>query len=103
MAISMTKTAKPYDMSKAKEKPSLRGLFSTMVIKPGKEAPEEMGSEEEYEEEGMEEEGEEMSKEEHIQAAMASASEAKSALKSEDISGAMEALDALESHLEKCY
>lgn len=99
----MTKTAKPYDMSKAKEKPSLRGLFSTMVIKPSKESPEEMSAEEGYEEEGMEEEGEEMSKEDHVAAAQASAGDVRAALESDDISGAMEALSQLESHLEKCY
>lgn len=101
----MTKTAKPYDMSKAKEKPSLRGLFSTMVIKPVKEAPEEMGSEEEYEEEGMEEEGadeEEMTESEHIGMAKEAASNVRSALESKDISSAMKALDSLESHLEQC-
>lgn len=96
----MTKTAKPYDMSKAKEKPSLRGLFSTMVVKPSKESPEEMGAEEGYEEEGMDEE--EMTESEHIGMAKEAASNIRAALESEDISSAMKALDSLESHLEQC-
>lgn len=101
MAISITKTAKPYDMSKAKEKPGLRGLFSTMVIKPGKSEP--MDMEEEgmgSEEEGMDEE--EMTEGEHVEMAKEAASNVRAALESEDISSAMKELDRLESHLDKC-
>lgn len=100
MPLKIGKTAKPYDMTKAKEKPSLRGLFSTMIVKPSEK------SEKGYEDEPMEEmegmEEEEMSKEEHAQMAMEEASAVRSALESEDMESAMSALDKLESHLEKC-
>lgn len=104
MAISITKTAKPYDMSKAKEKPTLRGLFSTMVIKPGPGKMKKMQGEEdtssEMESEGMDEE--EMTESEHVGAAKEAASSLRSALESEDMETAMKELDKLESHLDQC-
>jgi hypothetical protein len=102
----MTKTAKPYDMSKAKEKPSLRGLFSTMVIKgPSSKPKKKMMDEEEEDMSEMESEGmdeEEMTESEHVEAAKEGASELRSALESDDKEAAMAALDKIESHLEQC-
>lgn len=104
MAISILKTAKPYDMSKAKEKPGLRGLFSTMIIKPSGPKGKSMGMEEsegmDTEEQGMDEE--EMTETEHVEMAKEAASEARAALESEDIPAAMKALEKIESHLDQC-
>lgn len=100
MPLSIGKTAKPYDMNKAKEKPSLRGLFSTMIIKPSDKSKGMEEEEPEVESEGMDEE--EMTENEHVQMAMEEASNLRSALEEEDMGAAMKALDQLEAHLEKC-
>jgi hypothetical protein len=100
MPLSIGKQAKPYDMSKAKQKPSLRGLFSTMAVgskDKGLDVEEEAP---EMESESMDEE--EMTESEHVDMAMEEASNVRSALEGEDIESALQALDKLESHLEKC-
>lgn len=100
MPLSIGKPAKPYDMSKAKEKPSLRGLFATMTVQPKKKGMDMEEEAPEMEAEGMDEE--EMTESEHVDMAMEEASNVRSALESEDTEAALSALDKLESHLAKC-